>query len=35
MPDFKDIIGHEEIISHLKNAVRLKKISHEIGRAHV
>lgn len=28
MPDFKDIIGHEEIISHLKNAVRLKKISH-------
>lgn len=28
MPGFKDIIGHEEIISHLKNAVRLKKISH-------
>lgn len=28
MPDFKDILGHEEIISHLQNAIRLKKISH-------
>ena len=28
MPDFKDIIGHDEIISHLQNAIRLKKISH-------
>ncbi len=28
MPDFKDIIGHEEIISHLQNAIRLNKISH-------
>lgn len=28
MSDFKDILGHEEIISHLQNAIRLKKISH-------
>ena len=28
MPDFKDILGHEEIISHLQNAIRLQKISH-------
>lgn len=28
MSDFKDILGHEEIISHLQNAIHLKKISH-------
>lgn len=28
MLDFKHIIGHEQIIQHLKNAIRLDKISH-------
>lgn len=28
MADFKDIIGHEQLILHLQNAVRQKKVSH-------
>lgn len=28
MADFKDIIGHEQVIHHLQNAIRQKKISH-------
>lgn len=28
MPGFSDIIGHEQIISHLKRAIQLHKISH-------
>ena len=28
MPGFADIVGHEQIIQHLKNAVSMKKISH-------
>ena len=28
MPYFKDILGHEEIIGHLQNAIQLNKISH-------
>lgn len=28
MPDFKDIIGHEDIISHLQSAIQQNKISH-------
>lgn len=28
MPGFRDIIGHEQIIAHLKNAVRTGKVSH-------
>ena len=28
MPGFKEIVGHEEIIQHLQNAIRLGKVSH-------
>jgi len=28
MAEFKDIIGHEQIIGHMQNAIRQKKISH-------
>lgn len=28
MPGFRDIIGHEQIIMHLKNAISLDKVSH-------
>lgn len=28
MPGFKEIVGHEEIIQHLQNAIQLEKISH-------
>lgn len=28
MADFKDIIGHEQVIHHLQNAIRQKKFSH-------
>ena len=28
MAGFKDIVGHEQIITHLKNAIRMQKISH-------
>ncbi|MCH5272957.1 MAG: DNA polymerase III subunit delta' [Lachnospiraceae bacterium] len=28
MADFKDVIGHEQLILHLQNAVRQKKVSH-------
>ena len=29
MPDFKDIIGHDEIISHLQNAIRPCSVKRE------
>ena len=28
MAGFSEIIGHEQIIEHLQNAIRLKKVSH-------
>ena len=28
MAGFSDIIGHEQIIGHLKNAIALDKVSH-------
>jgi len=28
MADFKDIIGHEQVISHMQNAIRQKRFSH-------
>ena len=28
MAEFKNIIGHEQIIEHLQNAIRLDKVSH-------
>ncbi len=28
MPGFKEIVGHEEIIQHLQNAIQLDKVSH-------
>ena len=28
MAGFKDIVGHEQIIEHLKNAISLEKVSH-------
>ena len=28
MADFKDILGHEEIIKHLQNAISMNKVSH-------
>ena len=28
MPGFSEIIGHEQIIDHLQNAIRLNKVSH-------
>ena len=28
MAGFKDIIGHEQIIEHLKNAISMGKVSH-------
>ncbi len=28
MADFKDVIGHEQVILHLQNAIRQKKVSH-------
>ena len=28
MAGFKDIIGHEQIIEHLKNAIAMDKVSH-------
>ena len=28
MAQFKDIVGHKPIITHLKNAIRMQKISH-------
>lgn len=28
MADFKDVIGHEQVIHHMQNAIRQKKISH-------
>ena len=28
MAGFQDIIGHNQIIDHLKNAIRMEKISH-------
>lgn len=28
MTGFKDIVGQESIISHMKNAIKLNKISH-------
>ena len=28
MAGFKDIVGHEQIITHLKNAIHMQKISH-------
>ena len=29
MAGFSDIIGHEQITEHLKNAIALDKVSHE------
>ena len=28
MPAFKDIVGHEQIIEHLQNAITMDKVSH-------
>ena len=28
MADFKDVIGHEQVIHHLQNAIRQKRFSH-------
>ena len=28
MADFRDIIGHEQIIEHLQNAIKQNKVSH-------
>lgn len=28
MPDFRDIVGHEQVVAHLQNAIRQKKVSH-------
>ncbi len=28
MADFKDIVGHEQVITHLQNAIRQRKVSH-------
>ena len=28
MPGFKDILGHEQIISHFQNAIAMDKVSH-------
>ena len=28
MPGFKDIVGHEQIVEHLQNAIRMNKVSH-------
>ena len=28
MPGFQEIVGHEEVIQHLQNAIRLGKVSH-------
>ena len=28
MADFKDILGHEGVISHLQNAISMNKVSH-------
>ena len=28
MAQFKDIVGHEQIIEHLKNSVKMEKVSH-------
>jgi len=28
MADFKDIVGHEQVVTHLQNAIRQKKVSH-------
>ncbi|MBO5197156.1 MAG: DNA polymerase III subunit delta' [Lachnospiraceae bacterium] len=28
MPDFRDVVGHEQVIEHLQNAIRMKKVSH-------
>ena len=28
MAGFQDIIGHNQIVDHLKNAIRMEKISH-------
>ena len=28
MPGFADIIGHEQIIEHLRSAIKMNKVSH-------
>ena len=28
MPNFEEIIGHKQMIEHLKNAIQLEKVSH-------
>ena len=28
MPGFSDVLGHEQTIQHMKNAIRMNKVSH-------